>query len=275
MSYPAPFRTPLPFPVSHPVVGMIHLPPLPGAAVGGPSMEETLAIAEADAEALRRAGVDGILVENFGDTPFYPDVVPPETVAAMTLAVDRVLRAVPLPVGINVLRNDAAAAMAVAAVTGAAFIRVNVHVGSAWTDQGALQGMAHRTVRMRKALGHRCAIIADVHVKHATPVPGETLESAARDTWHRGLADVLVVSGAGTGHATDPGRVARVARAVPEAPVWIGSGASPETLADLWPHAHGFIVGSALLEEGRAGGRVDTVRARRFMQVVQELRSQG
>lgn len=270
-----PLRAPLPFPAHHPVVGMIHLPPLPGAPGPRPSMEDVLEVAAADARALADAGVDGVLVENFGDAPFFPDRVPPETVAALTLAVDRVRRTVSLPVGVNVLRNDAGAALAVAAATGAAFIRVNVHVGSAWTDQGFLQGEAHRTVRRREELGHRCALLADVHVKHATPVPGESLEEAARDAWHRGQADGLVISGSGTGRATDPARVARVVEAVPEAPVWVGSGASVETLEALWPVAAGFIVGSALQEEGRAGERVDPDRARAFMTAVQELRGRS
>ncbi|UCC23797.1 MAG: BtpA/SgcQ family protein [Gemmatimonadales bacterium] len=270
-----PRRVSLPFHVSHPVVGMVHLPPLQGAPGEHLPTEDILAAAESDAEALHRAGVDGILVENFGDAPFFPADVPPETVAAITLAVDRVRRAVPLPVGVNVLRNDAAAAVGIAAVTGAEFIRVNVHVGTAWTDQGPLEGRAYRTLRLRKALGHPCAILADVHVKHATPVPGESLEAAASDTWHRGLADALVVSGVGTGHATDPDRMARVARAVPHAPLWVGSGVTEETISTLWHHASGFIVGSALQEGGRAGGRVDVERATRFMGVVQERRALG
>lgn len=270
-------RPSLPFSVTRPVVGMVHLPPLPGAPrYDGAGMAGILTRARRDAAVLAAAGVDGIMVENFGDAPFFPEAVPPETVAALTRAVDEVRSAAPaLAVGVNVLRNDARAAMGIAAVTGAAFVRVNVHVGTMWTDQGPLTGRAHETLRARRALGAGCAILADVHVKHASPPPGETLEEAARNCWHRGLADALVVSGTGTGAPTDPERLARVARALPDAPVWVGSGVTPETLERLWPRARGFIVGSWILEEGRAGGPVDPGRAERFMAAVAALREDG
>lgn len=267
-------RVPLPFSRTRPVVGMVHLPALPGSPGYGPfTMEGILARAQADARALARAGIDGILVENYGDAPFHPAGVPPETVAALTLAVASVRSATPaLPVGVNVLRNDARTGLGIAAATGARFIRVNVHTGTMWTDQGPLVGRAHDTVRVRRTLAPECSILADVHVKHAVPAPGETLEEAARNTWHRGYADVLVVSGAGTGSPTDPSHLARVASAVPGAPTWVGSGVSPDTLPHLWRHAAGFIVGSWMQEDGRAGVAVDPERARRLMEVVQGLR---
>lgn len=273
-------RVPLPFPgdagARRPVVGMIHLPPLPGAPRHTGGMGPVLEAVEADARVLSEAGVDGIMVENFGDVPFHPGPVPPETVAALAVAVARAREvAGELPVGVNVLRNDAAAALAVATATGAGFIRVNVHVGTMWTDQGGLTGRAWETLRRRRALHPGCALLADVHVKHATPLPGEVLEDAARDCWHRGLADALVVSGAGTGRRTDPERVGRVADAVPGAPVWVGSGVDAGSLPALWPRARGFIVGSCLQENGRAGSRVDPDRAARFMEAVDQLRRGG
>ena len=101
------------------------------------------------------------------------------------------------PVGVNVLRNDAGAALGIAAVTGAAFIRINVHAGTMWTDQGVITGRAHRTLRERAALGTDVALLTDVHVKHAVPAPGSALEDAARDLWERAGSDGLIVSGAG------------------------------------------------------------------------------
>src|SRR5262249_4211077 len=153
------------------IVGMVHLLPLPGAPRYGGDLEAVLRRAREDAEALVAGGVDGVMVENFGDAPFYPERVPPETVAAMTRAARAVVEVVSVPVGVNVLRNDAAAALAIAGVVGASFIRVNVHTGAMWSDQGLLQGRAHETLRQRRALGARVLILADVLVKHAVP-PG-------------------------------------------------------------------------------------------------------
>lgn len=234
-------------------------------------MDAVLTAVEADVTALHRAGLDGIIVENFGDVPFLPGAVGPETVAALTRAIGVARETTDRPLGVNVLRNDARSGLGIAAATAASFIRVNVHSGTMHTDQGPLVGRAGDTLRARAALGVSCGIWADVHVKHATPVPGETLEDAARDAWDRGRADALIVSGSGTGRRTDPERIRRVLEAVPEAPVWVGSGVDPNSLSSLPEGIAGMIVGSWMQEDGRAGGRVNPERALRMVEAVGRL----
>ena len=252
---------------TRPVVGMVHLAPLPGAPAYGGGMGPVLDQALRDARALARGGVDGVLVENFGDAPFFPTRVPPETVAAMAVVVREVVRSVSIPVGVNVLRNDGASAMAVAACAGATFIRVNVHCGSMYTDQGLLQGQAHRTLRMRTALGPEVMILADVMVKHATPPPGLTLESAARDTWFRGKADGIIITGIETGKAVEVGTLTNAREALPPtAKLWVGSGVGHDSPSALVQASDGLIVGSALEKGGVAGAGVDPRRVRRFME---------
>ena len=160
--------------------------------------------------------------------PLPPRRPPPETVAALAVAVRSVVDASSLPVGVNALRNDARAALGVAVAAGARFIRVNVHAGVAFSDQGMLEGRAWETLRLRRLLDVPVAVLADVHVKHAVPPPGVGLEDAARDAWERGLADGLLCSGRATGSPTDPDHVRRVKAAVPDAPVWVASGVTPE-----------------------------------------------
>lgn len=267
---PRPQPTPLPFHASPAVIGMVHLPPLPGAPRGPHEMGAVLERARRDAAVLRAGGVDGVLVENYGDVPFFAEGVPAETVAALTLAVAEVLlECGDLPVGVNVLRNDASAALGIAAATGASFVRVNVLTGTMTTDQGVIHGRAAEVLRLRDAICPGVAILADVHVKHATPPAGEQLEDAARDAWWRGLADGLIVSGSATGVQTDPERVARVAGAVPDAPIWIGSGATAENVSELErAGASGFIVGSALRRDAQAGEPVELERVQDFMEAV-------
>ena len=248
-----------------PVVGMVHLPALPGSPGFHGSMTDLLDRALDDANVLVQGGLDGLLVENFGDAPFFPRRVPPETVAAMAVVVREILRSVTVPVGVNVLRNDAAAALGVAVASGASFIRVNVHSGVMFTDQGRLEGQAHRTLRLRAALRSPVLILADVMVKHATPPPGMALESAARDTWERGLADGLILTGPETGKPLDTDDLRRVRAALPpEAKIWVGSGTTPESAPRLLEMADGIIVGSSLEREGKAGGPVDPERVRAF-----------
>lgn len=255
-----------------PLIGMIHLLPLPGAPRWGGSMDEVVERALEDAQALVQGGLDGLIVENYLDAPFYPNTVPPETVAAMSVVAREVVLAVTVPVGINVLRNDTAASIAVASATDADFVRVNVHTGAMLGDQGWLHGEAHETLRLRQRLGAEVALIADVMVKHATPPPGLDLAQAARDARERGLADGLIVTGVATGEATDEDRIRTVKAAVPNAPVWIGSGVTPKNIAKLLPLADGAIVGSALMHEGRAGYPVGIQRVQRLVDAAREVR---
>jgi uncharacterized protein len=254
-----------------PVIGMVHLPPLPGAPLHR-GMQHVLDAACRDAEALAAGGVDALLIENYGDAPFLPRAVPPETIAALTRAVTEIGRLATLPLGVNVLRNDARAALGIAAATGAAFIRVNVHTGAMLTDQGWITGRAHETMRLRAALGAPVAVFADVLVKHAVPPAGLDMTGAARDTWERGHADALIVSGAATGAAIVPDQLAAARAAVPAAPLLIGSGLTAENAATIFPHADGAIIGSAFQRGGRAGQPVETARVERLLQVVQPFR---
>jgi membrane complex biogenesis BtpA family protein len=257
------------FPVSRPLIGMVHLAPLPGSPGWGGSMDAVLERAVADAAALEAAGLDGMVVENYCDVPFYPESVPAETLAAMSVCVREVVRATRLPVGVNLLRNDGPGAVAIAAATGARFVRINVHTGVMATDQGLLTGRAFETTRLRRHLGVEVAIFADVWVKHAAPFPGAELEQSAEDAFHRGLADALIVTGSGTGKPTDLARVELVKRAVSAAPVLIGSGITPDTVSEALAVADGAIVGSAINVEGVAGNGVDPERARALVAALQ------
>jgi membrane complex biogenesis BtpA family protein len=252
------------------VIGMLHLPPLPGAPRFAPSTTIEL-IRDAllrDADALASGGVHGLMLENFGDVPFFPGRVPAHTVAAMTaLATDVRQRFEELPLGINVLRNDGQSALAIAAAVGAHFIRVNVLCGARVADQGILQGIAHDLLRDRAMLrAQHVKIFADVDVKHSAPLAPISLESEVEDTLHRGLADALIVSGAGTGKAADPAHVQRVKRAAgPAAPIFVGSGIDEQTLPLHLAHADGFIIGSAFKQNANANNPVDPDRVARIM----------
>jgi membrane complex biogenesis BtpA family protein len=253
-----------------PIIGMVHLLPLPGAPGFAGSLEQVLERATIDARALTDGGVDGIMVENYGDVPFFTDALPAATISALTLAVAEVRSVSPLPTGVNALRNDAASALSIAACTGAQLIRVNVHTGALLTDQGWIAGKAAETVRLRHSLNAAVAIFADVLVKHAVAPAGLSIEDAARDTWERGRADALIVSGTATGAATNIDDARRVKAALPDAPLWIGSGVTPENVYELLSVADGAIVGSAFETGGQAGAKVEVDQVRRLVDVARQ-----
>src|ERR1041385_6591999 len=143
------------------IIGMLHAPAMPGSPQNELALSEIIDRVLRDASVLADAGIDAFILENFGDVPFYPRRVPPHTVAFMTAIAVGVRRAFDLPLGINVLRNDAESAIALAFASGAQFIRVNIHSGARVTDQGLIEGMAHETLRYRKLLGVNVKIFAD------------------------------------------------------------------------------------------------------------------
>ena len=243
------------------LIGMVPLLPLPGSPRFGGKLDQVLERAIADALILAEAGFSGLLIENFGDDPFYADNVPPVTIAGITTAVNAVRAAVSIPVGVNVLRNDAIAALGIAAVTDAAYIRVNVLTGTMFTDQGTIEGKAAEVVRERLRLCPNTLILADVFVKHASPPPGLTIEQVGLDTWERGGADALIISGPGTGAEPDLDQAMRLRQAVPAAHILIGSGTTPANLVLLASAANGAIVGTSLKADGRPTSAVDASRA--------------
>ena len=247
-----------------PVIGMLHVPALPGSPGASQEFSAIRDWVLRDAEALTGGGVDGLIIENYGDTPFYPGRVPAHTVAFLTALGCEVKRASALPLGVNVLRNDGLSALAIAAAVGAAFIRVNVYTGARLTDQGIVQGEAHRLQRYRKLLGGGALIFADVAVKHSAPLAPATLADEVEDTVMRGRADAVIVSGSATGKETSIDDLREAKRAAGEAPVFVGSGAGARNVARLLEFADGLIVGTAFKKDGVTTNPVDPERVRRF-----------
>lgn len=257
------------------LIGVVHLPPMPGdPAYDGPGghlgFGEVEARALADAEALAEGGVDALIIENFGSAPFArgdaQSRLPAHQVALIALVARAARVHLGLRVGINCLRNDAESALGIAAAVGASFVRINVHTGAMLTDQGLIQGEAHHTLRYRKALGcaRDVAILADVLVKHATPLAAVDPADATRDTVLRGHADAVIVTGNATGGVIDVALLEQISGAAGEAPVVLGSGVTPENAAKLAPLADAAIVGTWLKRDGKLANPVDTARVRRM-----------
>ena len=234
------------------LVGMCHLPALPGSPLHRLPVEGIIEHAVRDAQTLRAAGFDSIMIENFGDTPFTSGRIEPWTTATLAVVVREVRAATGLAVGVNALRNDGMAALGVAVAADAAFIRTNVLVGVSATDQGFIEGGAAELLRARARLAVDVRIFADVHVKHAVCVSQPNIALAAEETAYRGQADGLIVSGATTGRPADLDELRRVREAVPDRLLLVGSGTSAESIARVLDVADGAIVGSCLKPGGDA-----------------------
>lgn len=250
------------------LVGVVHLAAMPGdPRYQGGGFEAVERAALADAEALALGGVDAIVVENFGSAPFPRGTgqarLPAHQVVLIGLVARELGRRLSLPVGVNCLRNDALAALGAAAASGAAFVRVNVHTGAYVTDQGLIEGEADVSMRYRDAIGaRRVGVLADVLVKHASPLAPLDPTTATHDCLDRGLADGVIVTGSATGAPVDRSLLEAVARAADDRPVFVGSGMTPDRAADLAPFIHGAIVGTWLKHQGDVRNPVDVDRVR-------------
>ncbi|MBV8886467.1 MAG: BtpA/SgcQ family protein [Chroococcidiopsidaceae cyanobacterium CP_BM_RX_35] len=258
------FKTP------HPIIGVVHLLPLPTSPQWGGSIKAVIDRAEQEATALASGGVDGLIVENFFDAPFTKSQVDPAVVSTMTLIVQRLMNLVTLPMGINVLRNDAQSALAIATCVKAQFIRVNVLTGVMATDQGLIEGQAHQLLRYRRELGSNVKILADVLVKHARPLGSPNLITAVQDTIERGLADGVILSGWATGSPPNLEDLELATAAAEGTPVFIGSGANWENIATLMKAADGVIVSSSLKRHGRREQPIDPIRVSQFVQAARQ-----
>jgi membrane complex biogenesis BtpA family protein len=246
------------------VIACIHLKALPGAPGYSGNVNEVIETALEEAEIFNTHKINGLIIENFRDMPFYPDRLPAETIAAMAVIANEVGKVFKGPVGVNALRNDAQAALAIAVASGARFIRVNVHSGASLTDQGIIEGKAHETLRLRSKLNSDTLIFADVAVKHASSLGNRSIEEETRDCDERGLADAIIVSGQITGSAVEKEKFKRVQKST-SLPVLIGSGVNPENLHEYFDLADGFIVGSTFKTDGKAKNFVDRKNVEQFM----------
>ncbi|MEL7038120.1 MAG: BtpA/SgcQ family protein [Cyanobacteria bacterium J06592_8] len=261
------------FQTPNPIIGVVHLLPLPTSPRWGGNLKTVMDRAEQEATALASGGVNGIIVENFFDAPFAKNQVNPAIVSAMTLIVHRLMNLVTIPIGLNVLRNDSESAMAIASCVGAQFIRVNVLNGVMATDQGLIEGNAHRLLRYRRELDSDVKILADVLVKHATPLGSTQLSAVVKETIERALADGVILSGVATGSPPSWEDLKIAREAAGQTPVFIGSGANWENIPKLIEFADGVIVSSSLKRHGRIDQPIDPSRVRQFVEVMEIARS--
>lgn len=261
------------FSAKKPIIGMVHLLPLPGSPRYGGSMAQVIDAALADAAALEAGGVSGLQIENAGDIPFLPPgEISWETAAAMAVVAQELTKATKLPVGINVLANGVLPALAVAAAAGLRWVRCNQWVNAYIANEGYVAGAAPQATRYRARLkAEHVKIFADVHVKHgahAIVADRSIREQAADAEWFD--ADVLIATGTRTGGETEVAEVEEIRRGT-VLPVIIGSGLTPENAPRLLRVADGAIVGSYVKVDGKWWNPVDVDRVRRLMDAVAEV----
>jgi len=262
------------FHVEKPVIGMVHLWPLPGApGYTGYGIKSIAENARRDAETLLEGGVNGLIVENMWDLPYYVGAeVQLASVTSQAVVASQIAQMADLPVGVNVIHNGWEAELAIAVAADLDFIRVCILTGARLWDTGDLNaGCAADLLRRRKEFSaEHLKLFADVDKKHSVPFPGLDLETHIEWTeFYR--ADALIVSGRMTGAAPPLDKVRR-AKELATRPILMGSGTTAENIGDFLQFADGAIVGSSLKVDGIAENPVDLERVRRYVAAVEEVR---
>ena len=258
---------PLVLGLSKPVIGMAHVPALPGRRgydrAGG--MANLYASVARDLEALQSGGVDAVLFANEGDVPYRAHVRAPE-VAAMAAVISRLAPQLSVPFGID-LMWDPVASLAVAAATGGAFVR-GVLMGEYESDMGTLAPDAADLFDVRHNLGaDAIALFHNVTPEFAAPLSRRSVGERASSAAYLGV-DALLISGPAAGRAIRREDLSEVREAVPDLPVLINTGVTDRTVGDYLKVADGVIVGTHLKQGANTWNPVDSERVRRFMAVV-------
>lgn len=257
------------FGVDKALVGMVHLLPLPGSPMGCDSLQKVIDRASREAEMLRNAGFDSLLIENTHDRPYMRRHVGPEVVAAMT-AVARVIRTDhEAPLGIQVLAGDNRAAISVALACNAQYIRAEGFVFASVADEGIFEDAdAGPLLRYRRQIdAEHIAILADIQKKHSS----HAITSDC-DTWDHAcaadycLADGLVLTGKTTGSSIRTGDLESARKAV-QLPLCVGSGVTAQSAPNLFGNADALIVGSALKRKGDWRNEMEPELLERFENV--------
>ncbi|WP_339283748.1 BtpA/SgcQ family protein [Oceanobacillus sp. FSL K6-3682] len=258
------------------VIGMIHLKPLPGSPrFSGGNLDPIYDFAMKDLEALERAGVDGVIIENAWDIPFRkPDNIGYETVASMTAIAQRIKVQTDLAIGMNVLANGALQALSIAQAVDLPFIRVNQWVNAYIANEGFVEGASAEAMRYRSQIkGENIKIFTDVHVKHGSH--SIVADRSIQDQTHDNIffdADVLIATGTRTGNAADLNELTGI-KNNSTLPVIVGSGMSEENAEEILRIADGCIIGSSIKENGEWWKNVSEERTKKFMNMVHKVRN--
>jgi len=265
------------FGTAKPVIGMVHLPPLPGSPRYDAERGMTYIIDRAleDTAALVEGGIDGIQVENQFDRPFLkPQDIGPETVAGITAAVTRIRASFQIPVGVNVHLNGVRQAIAVAVGAGCQWVRAFELANAYISNAGLLEAVGPEAMRYRSFLRSEQSVMifGDFHVKHGSHAitADRSLEEQAEDV-QMALADAVIVTGGATGTAPTPAEIEKI-RKVVHIPVLIGSGLSASNLDRLLPLIDGAIVGTSFKVDGHLENPIEVARVRSLMEKVRASR---
>jgi membrane complex biogenesis BtpA family protein len=260
------------FGVKKPVIAMCHL----GAFPGDPyydkerGMQEVIALARKDLNALQKGGVDGVMFSNEFSMP-YLTRVHTVTIACMARLIGELLPELHLPFGVNVLW-DPAASLDLAAATGAKFVR-EIFSGVYASDFGLWNPDCGEIIRHQHAIGAEdVKLLFNIVPEAAKYLAERDIADIARSTVFNHRPDAICVSGLIAGSQTDMSALRKVKDAVPDTPVFANTGVRLDNVEAQLSIADGAVVGTTFKYDGKFENHVDERRVKAFMDRVKSLR---
>lgn len=262
------------FGTEKPVIGMLHLQPLPGDPLyyPGVSVSRVIDAAKRDLEALQSGGVDGILITNELSMP-YEQHVSAVTLAAMGHVIGALAAEFSTPWGAEAI-YDGDATIELCAAVEAQFTRCNFC--GAWAgDLGLINRDFAHTMRRRAALR-----LDDLKMFHFITSEGEvylndrSTPDIADSLVFNCLPDALVIGGSAAGRGASGELADEVRARVGDVPVVCGTGCRENTVADVFSHYDGAFVGTCLKRDGKLDAPVEAERVVRFMAAARAARGE-
>ena len=257
-----------------PVIAMVHFGALPGSPLYDPArgIDGLIDGVSKDLDALQQAGFDAVMFGNENDRP-YEFAADTASTATMAYVIGRVRDRIKVPFGVNVLW-DPSSSIALAAATGAAFVR-EIFTGTYASDMGPWTPDAGKAMRYRDRLGRSdLAMLYNVSAEFAYSLDQRPLPDRARSAVFSSIPDAILVSGQITGEAAALSDLEAVKKVLPDTPVLANTGVKHATVADVLKIADGCIVGSSLKVDGNTWNAVDPERAKEFMRLVRAARGE-
>ena len=255
------------------IIGMIHLPPLPGTAHYDKSkgMNYILDVAYEDMTALQNNNIDSFMFGNEGDRPYILKASN-ETLSAMSFVIGQLKKEIKIPFGVNYLW-DPVATVSLACAADADFAR-EVFTGVYDSDMGLWKPKAAEALKLRSDLGNtKLKLLFNINAEFAAPIGERTISQKAKSAVFSSTADAICVSGPITGESVDISNLEEAKKSLNNTvPLFANTGVKLETLESILNVADGCVVGTSLKHDGITWNQIDGERVKKFMDKVNEIR---
>lgn len=255
------------FKTDKPVIGMIHLLPLPGNYAYENNLDYIIERALADAIALKEGGVHGYIIENAGSQPFHiMNKIEIVEIAVISRIAEILKAKTRLPFGINIASNGVKQALAVAKATGGSFVRATGWVNGYYSSSGFVSPCAPECMDYKKKINAEdIKVFADIKVKNGSHafIQDKDILTLSKDAFSA-FADAVILTGASTGIMPNQEELELLYSSL-SGPVFIGSGVDINNLKDMLPYGDAFIIGTSFKEHRKMSEPIKLEKVMSFM----------